>query len=463
MKLESWQWTSILLCGFGLFKEFRPSEPFFTPYLLDYKDVTQDELVHTAFPSYTYTYLATLAVVFLVTDYLRYRSVVIFEGFAYVLCWIILTWGNGLLSVMFVEFLYGTACSTEVAYYTYIYAKVDREHYQKVTSYTYSAILAGRFLGGLTGQLLITFDLMNYHQLNYISLGCVSTALIFSLFLPSVKQSIYFHRRVSYIKTPDQEIVHQETKVSLRQKLQNTKRYMLEDLKSAYGNTYVLKWSIWWAVATAGHLQIINFIQALWEVIVTENGSGTQDYNGAVEAAHTLISSILAFGVGHVKISWKKWGEALLSVSACVQCGALIWISRTESLYIAYGCYMIFRILFQVIITVASAEVAQRISDDSFGLIFGINTFIALSLQTIVTLVVADEVGLSMNERDQFLTYGICFGILGAAFIIALIFTLISPTTREINSDAVTVAVPLPNVKGNDMADESPTIVEGRT
>ncbi|ODM96230.1 Thiamine transporter 1 [Orchesella cincta] len=202
-------------------------------------------LVHKAFPSYTYTYLATLAVVFLVTDYLRYRSVVIFEGIAYVLCWITLTWGNGLLSVMFVELLYGTASSTEVAYYTYIYAKVDRDHYQKVTSYTYSAILAGRFMGGLTGQLLITFDLMNYHQLNYISLGCVSTALIFSLFLPSVKQSIYFHRQVNITQTPDQEAGQPDSHTSLqeipkkdtlRQKLQNTKRYMLEDLKCAYGN-----------------------------------------------------------------------------------------------------------------------------------------------------------------------------------------------------------------------------------
>ena len=35
---------------------------------------------------------------------------------------------------------------------------------------------------------------MNYHELNYISLASVSMAFILSLFLPSVKQSIYFYR-----------------------------------------------------------------------------------------------------------------------------------------------------------------------------------------------------------------------------------------------------------------------------
>lgn len=194
-----------------------------------------------------------------------------------------------------------------MAYYTYIYAKVDREHYPKVTSYTYSAILAGRSLGGVTAQLMNSFEVMNLLQLNYFSLACVSVALTFSLFLPRVKQSIYFHRDIVTTNTvvaaenveegnsssePDTETVATaQRKTTFRQKLQDSKRYMLNDLKSAYGNSYVLKWSIWWAVATAGHLQVLNFNQALWETIVTENGSGSQEYNGAVEAGHTLISN----------------------------------------------------------------------------------------------------------------------------------------------------------------------------
>ncbi len=43
---------------------------------------------------------------------------------------------------------YGIATSTEVAYYTYIYAKVERKYYQRVTSFTRASLLMGRFLSG---------------------------------------------------------------------------------------------------------------------------------------------------------------------------------------------------------------------------------------------------------------------------------------------------------------------------
>lgn len=60
----------------------------------------------------------------------------------------------------------------EIGYYTYIYAKVERSKYQLVTGHTRSAILAGRFVGAAFAQLIVSFGLMNYKELNYISFGC---------------------------------------------------------------------------------------------------------------------------------------------------------------------------------------------------------------------------------------------------------------------------------------------------
>lgn len=68
--------------------------------------------------------------------------------------------------------MYGTYMATEVAYYTYIYAKVERDRFQVVTGFTKSAILAGRFLGGVVAQLMVSLSLMNVRELNYISFGC---------------------------------------------------------------------------------------------------------------------------------------------------------------------------------------------------------------------------------------------------------------------------------------------------
>ena len=48
-----------------------------------------------------------------------------------------------------------------------------------------------------------------------------------------------------------------------------------------------------------------------------------------------------------------------------------------------------------------SAEVAKHLNDDSCGLIFGVNTFIALVLQTVLTIIVVDEAGLALESHTQ--------------------------------------------------------------
>lgn len=39
-----WYYATIVLCCYGFFKEFKPSEPFLTPYLEDYKNFTKSQV-----------------------------------------------------------------------------------------------------------------------------------------------------------------------------------------------------------------------------------------------------------------------------------------------------------------------------------------------------------------------------------------------------------------------------------
>ena len=48
-----------------------------------------------------------------------------------------------------------------------------------------------------------------------------------------------------------------------------------------------------------------------------------------------------------------------------------------------------------------SFQVALNVGEHAFALIFGWNTFVALALQSIMTLVVADEKGLNLKIREQ--------------------------------------------------------------
>ena len=43
----------------------------------------------------------------------------------------------------------------------------------------------------------------------------------------------------------------------------------------------------------------------------------------------------------------------------------------------------------------------MNISASSYGLVFGFNTFLALAFQTVLTMVVADDIGLALPPREQ--------------------------------------------------------------
>lgn len=65
--------------------------------------------------------------------------------------------------------MYGFYMAAEVAYFTYIYAKVDKVHFQQVTGQVRSAHLLGKALSGITAQVGVYYAIISYKQLLWIS------------------------------------------------------------------------------------------------------------------------------------------------------------------------------------------------------------------------------------------------------------------------------------------------------
>ncbi|XP_042890342.1 thiamine transporter 1-like isoform X1 [Penaeus japonicus] len=420
-KMETWQKTCLLLCLYGFLKELRPSEPFLTEYLLGPQhNLTENQVYTQVYPVWTYSYLSLLVVVFLLTDILRYKPVIVFEGIGYIVTWGLLLWARGVGWMQFMEFCYGIATSTEVAYFTYIYAQVSGVYYQRVTSFTRAALLTGRFMSGLLSQVLTSTGLMDYHTLNYFSFTSVSLAFLVACILPSVKTSIYFHRREYLPSSDDSTHLHNDGDGKVTTKFGKVMSLIWQDFKDAYSNKYLLKWSIWWAFATCGNFQVGNFIQPLWENIAPMDETETL-YNGAVEATQTLLSALAAFGVGYFHLNWSLFGEGTLALISLIDGILLIFMGLTSWIWVAYINYILFRVSYQVLITIASYQVAKELRADSYGLIFGINMFAALFLQSILTFVVVQM--LEIGERLQFVIYGSYFTVLAFFFFVLSAYT----------------------------------------
>ena len=112
---------------------------------------------------------------------------------------------------------------------------------------------------------------------------------------------------------------------------------------------------------------------------------------------------------------------AIISILDAVM---LYLMATTDNIVIGYAGYIVFRALYQMMITVASFEIASNISQNSYGLVFGFNTFLALGFQTILTTVVADSVGLALPPKQQFVVYSGFFLVTGLVFLVTGLVTL---------------------------------------
>lgn len=315
-----------------------------------------------------------------------------------IVVWAMLLWTSSKAALQTLEFFYGTYMATEVAYYTYIYAKVDKVYYPKVTSHTRAAMLLGKLIGSITSQLLVSYEVMDYKELHYLSFATQIAATMWAFFLPSVRNSVYFHR---------DKAVTDVTGLSL----------IWHHFKSAYSNPKVVQWSVWYAVGLCGMYQVSGYIQILWKSIEPEPSIA---YNAAVDGTQTLIGAVFALAAGYLHTG--KMSSFLLGVLSVIEGGAVLMAVLPGNLYTSYAGFIIFGSLFAFTITIASAEVARFLEEDSFGLVFGFNTFVALLLQTIVNILILDGAVFSLDIVQQYTIYGFYFIVIGIFYLVFAVF-----------------------------------------
>ncbi|XP_017092063.2 thiamine transporter 2-like [Drosophila bipectinata] len=426
--MESWLKISCVLCIFGFLRELRPSEPYHAEILMgEWYHVTQDEVNRLVYPVGTYSYLALLIFVFLLTDLLRYKPVIIANAITGIFIWSTLLWTSTLGGLQSVEVLYGFYQAAEVAYYAYIYAKVDKQYYPRVTSHTRAAMFVGKLVAGLLAQLLIGMEWMNFRQLYYITVSSQVVALLWALWLPKVEKSLYFHNKTEAIEGVSKtEVGSLEKGSNLTSEPEpitpkgSTQALQLlwAHFRAAYTNSLVIQWSLWYAISLAGFLQISTYMQVLWKSFENEP---TIVWNGAVDAALTLLSAVFALLAGYFHAGRLSTKLSLLSMAflSILQGGCVLLSCWTNNIYLSYLGYTLYGGLFAFTITVASSELASSLLEDSFALVFGFNTFLGLLLQCILTFVVVSEnANLNLNVFEQFTVYAFYFVVIGLVYFL---------------------------------------------
>ncbi|XP_063704598.1 thiamine transporter 2-like [Culicoides brevitarsis] len=426
--------VSILLCAFGFFRELRPSEPYVAQFYANesYRNATIEKVNREIYPAGTFSYLAQLFIIFLITDILRYKPIIILSSICGIIMWSLMLWTDEYYWLLVIQIFYGTYMAAEVAYYTYMYAKCDRKDYQKVTSHTRAAITAGKFLSGLIAQLLYSFEVMDIRELNYISFATQLISLPLAFLLPSVSTSVYFYKNTESIDNTkckndanlQQMDINQRKQFSSRDAILLIKTHFLQ----SYSNKEVLYWSIWWFLATGGFIQAQTYAQILWDDIDQKKEIF---YNGAVEAAYTLAATLAALAAGFINLdffhSHHLW---IITGSSIVEGLLIICEGLSSTITIAYAIYILFGTMYQFMITLLSACVANQLADDSFALIFGINTFLALVFQSVFTVIFVNI--LQLSPKYQYVVNGSYFLVLAFIYLVLSLIDIFVSRRRRV-------------------------------
>ncbi|KFP16673.1 Thiamine transporter 2, partial [Egretta garzetta] len=405
-KSYTWTFPTLIVCLYGFFCMMKPSEPFLTPYLTGPdKNLTIDEVTNQIFPVWTYSYLVLLFPVFLITDYVRYKPILLLQGVSFIITWLLLLFAHGVAAMQVVEFFYGMVTASEVAYYAYIYSVVSTDHYQRVTSYCRSIPLVAGFHRKDVSE---TFPAPDKVVATVCSDGPSSCQ--------EDKGSAPADRGPTAEQQPDKAKPQNHV---LRVLVQ-----LSQDLRDCYSSRKLLYWSLWWALATAGFNQVLNYIQVLWDFRAPSHSSAV--YNGAVEAIATFLSSLTSFVVQYMKINWDLFGELALGIFSAIDAGSLFLMHFTTNIWACYAGYLIFKACYMLLITIATFQIAVNLSMERYALMFGFNNFVALVIQTILTVVVVDSRGLGLDIVTQFLIYGSYFAVIAGIFLIRSICMLVS-------------------------------------
>lgn len=433
-------YPTFLLCVSGFFSNMRPSEPFFTAFLMGPdKNLTETQVVREIFPIWTYSYLALLFPVFLATDYLCYKPVLILQATSLVVTYVMLLKVRSIWAMQLMEFIFGVATASEVAYFSYIYSVVDPAHYQSVTGYCRSVTLFGSTVGSLLGQLLLSLAKVQLYWLVVITLTSAALAFVAPWFLPMPKRSLFFHKSPRLMqdglessagltqgeidnKAPIGEnglgdSVETRSADSVAPGVVGVLRLLFSDFLCCYRSRPLLAWSLWWALATCGYFQILNYYQVLWEKV--RPSKDYDIYNGYVETLSTLLGALAALLVGHLPVCWSVWGELSLSLLSLLMTLCIFGMDLFHNIWACYSLYVLFRTVYMLLITVATFQIAANLNMQRYALVFGVNTFVALLLQSLLTLVVVDSAGLRLDIYTQFLVYGGYFAFISVVFLIA--------------------------------------------
>jgi hypothetical protein len=146
------------IASFAFFINFKPSEAWLTPFLLDFKGISEQQLYDIVYPAWTYAYAVSICIVApLVTSVGPWACLALGLA-ARLIVRTLLVAATGLAAMVAVEIFFGFACAAEVIVLSVAFSHItsySAASTGRAASLSRAAPLAAHLVSSLLGQLLV--------------------------------------------------------------------------------------------------------------------------------------------------------------------------------------------------------------------------------------------------------------------------------------------------------------------
>uniref|UniRef100_A0A2S2QP34 Thiamine transporter 2 n=1 Tax=Sipha flava TaxID=143950 RepID=A0A2S2QP34_9HEMI len=428
------EWIKVTICVslFAIFRDFRPVDSFYSSYLTSPAvNFTIEQVTEDIYPINAYATTALVIVMFLITDYVLYKPIVMLDALSSIVMYLLIlepvTLFKSKLSMVFL----GLTSASEMAYMAYAYAKIrDRQLYQKMTGVVRGSNLLGKCIAATFAQIAVSFVHLEYSSLVYLSLAGSVLAFVFTFFFPRVTSSIYFFpdsptlTPIINYKTFEDKSTKGCSDLAAVKKRPKSVRLVMEqmylELTDVYTNSYLLKYAIWFSFATGIYFQVLTYNDVLYLDLNERDPFNNKLYNGGVDAVAFITGSLSSYCMGFLKVEWRSASNYFLFFGSLLNCIALSVCYVTTSLNLVYVMYILFCFAFQSMNVVARSETAKYLKHDSFAFIFGFLFFISLFVSSALTYLFVQGTIFVVPVNSQFLLYGLINGGLALWFFLQI-------------------------------------------
>mmetsp|Transcript_15378 Transcript_15378/g.44615 ORF Transcript_15378/g.44615 Transcript_15378/m.44615 type:complete len:432 (-) Transcript_15378:75-1370(-) len=377
-----------------------PSEPYLTPYLVEDKHFTNDEINNRIYPYWTYGQLVIVFLVPLMAKIVTPKKLFYLETLGFLFTRALLIWGSSLSVMRTMQLFYAVGTSVKSIYYSYMYLIFEKKHFGTATGFVWGAQAFGMCLSGILGQVLVKLD-VSYLALNYVSMGSVCVAFIFAFFIPSKKSTSEnkpdfvavesgFDEHALLLPTTNADPQKRMTRASVK----DLAGMVLAEYKQVFRLFRDSRgpMAFTWVLTKCVEDLVQNYASNLWY-----NLSDDPQLYGAVIALYQglgTISALIPVGIRTLVKDESIQSNIILrlqQVSSIVLLVSLIVMTSTDRLWLAYLAYVTFGFYYYMFITGVTCNMASDSEPLEQIFLFATSLFCASSVETIITLILSRQ------------------------------------------------------------------------